>query len=113
MNPNPLAFSIVIPVYNRERYVADTLRSVLAQPGEDFEVIVVDDGSPDRSVEIVEGIDDPRLTLVGGNHGGGAAASNLGIDKARGEFIVWIDRDDQQTPNALGDLRRAIAACPE
>lgn len=113
MNPNPPAFSIVIPVYNRERYVADTLRSVLAQQGDDFEVIVVDDGSTDRSMEIVEGFDDPRIVLVRGNHGGGAAARNLGIARARGEFIVWIDSDDHQPPNALAELRRAIAACPE
>src|SRR5690606_8180124 len=110
MTPNTPRFSIGIPVFNRERYVAETLRSVLAQEGDDFEIIVVDDGSTDRSMEIVEGFADPRISIVRNGHAGGAAARNAGIARARGEFVVWMDSDDIQAPGALHELRRTMAA---
>lgn len=106
-------FSVVMPMYNRERYVKEAIESVLAQGDPDFELIVVDDGSTDRSLDIVGEINDPRLRLLRNQHGGGAAARNTGIDAARGEFIVWIDSDDRQAPGALAALRRTIQACPD
>lgn len=106
-------FSVVMPVYNRERYVKEAIESVLAQGDPDFELIVVDDGSTDHSLHIVGQINDPRLRLLRNEHGGGAAARNTGIDAARGEFIVWIDSDDRQAPGALAALRRTIQACPD
>ncbi len=103
-------FSVVMPMYNRERYVKEAIDSVLTQSDTDFELIVVDDGSTDRSLEIVERIDDPRLRLLRNQHGGGAAARNTGIKAARGEFIVWIDSDDKQAPGALAALRNSIVS---
>ncbi|WP_137972829.1 glycosyltransferase [Pseudomonas sp. F(2018)] len=103
-------FSVVMPMYNRERYVKEAIDSVLTQSDADFELIVVDDGSTDRSLEIVERIDDPRLRLLRNQHGGGAAARNTGIKAARGEFIVWIDSDDKQARGALAALRKSIAS---
>jgi len=114
ISPEPTPFfSIVMPMYNRERYVKEAIDSVLAQSDTDFELIVVDDGSSDRSLEIVGRINDHRLRLVRSQHGGGAAARNNGIEAARGEFIVWIDSDDRQAPGALAALRRAVQACPD
>ena len=101
-------FSVVMPVYNRERYVREAIDSVLSQGDGDFELIVVDDGSTDRSLEIIESIDDPRLRVIRNDHAGGAAARNTGIDAANGEFIVWIDSDDRQAPGALAMLRQTI-----
>jgi len=106
-------FSVVMPMYNRERYVKEAIDSVLAQSDADLELIVIDDGSTDRSLEIVGKIDDPRLRLFRNQHAGGAAARNTGIDAARGEFIVWIDSDDRQAPGALAALRRTMQACPD
>lgn len=106
-------FSVVMPVYNRERYVEEAINSVLSQSCTDFELIVVDDGSTDRSLDIVGKFDDPRLHLFRNTHGGGAAARNTGIEAARGEFIVWIDSDDRQAPGALSALRQAMQECPE
>ncbi|WP_443190531.1 glycosyltransferase [Pseudomonas indica] len=106
-------FSVVMPVYNRERYVREAIDSVLAQSDGDFELIVVDDGSTDRSIEIIESIQDPRLQLIRNHHAGGAAARNSGIAAARGEFIVWIDSDDLQAPGALAALRQAIKQFPD
>lgn len=102
-------FSVVMPVYNRERYVREAIESVLAQSDPDFELVVVDDGSTDRSVQIIRSIQDSRLRLVHNDHGGGASARNSGIRAARGEFIVWIDSDDKQAPGALAALRKSIA----
>ena len=106
-------FSVVMPVYNRERYVKEAIDSVLAQSDGDFELIVVDDGSTDRSVDIIRSIHDPRIRLSQNDHGGGAAARNTGIEAARGEFIVWIDSDDRQAPGALAALRQTMQACPD
>jgi glycosyltransferase involved in cell wall biosynthesis len=105
-------FSVVMPVYNRERYVREAIESVLAQDDADFELVVVDDGSTDRSVQIIRAIQDPRLRLVHNDHGGGASARNKGLSVARGEFVVWIDSDDRQAPGAMAALRRSIAQHP-
>ncbi|MBA4243163.1 MAG: glycosyl transferase [Pseudomonas sp.] len=105
-------FSVIMPVYNRERYVREAIESVLAQDERDFELIVVDDGSTDRSVEIIRAIDDPRIRLLHNDHGGGASARNRGLAEARGQFVVWIDSDDRQARGALSEIRRSIAANP-
>jgi glycosyltransferase involved in cell wall biosynthesis len=105
-------FSVVMPVYNRERYVREAIESVLAQDDADFELVVVDDGSTDRSVEIIRSIQDPRIRLLHNDHGGGASARNKGLSAARGEFVVWIDSDDRQAKGALSALRRSIVENP-
>ncbi|MDE3740129.1 glycosyltransferase [Pseudomonas resinovorans] len=106
-------FSVVMPVYNRERYVREAIESVLAQDDADFELVVVDDGSTDRSVQIIRSIQDPRVRLLHNHHGGGASARNTGLAAARGEFVVWIDSDDLQAKGALAALRRSISQNPD
>ncbi|MGF6690213.1 glycosyltransferase involved in cell wall biosynthesis [Metapseudomonas resinovorans] len=106
-------FSVVMPVYNRERYVRQAIESVLAQDDADFELVVVDDGSTDRSVQIIRSIQDPRVRLLHNHHGGGASARNTGLAAARGEFVVWIDSDDLQAKGALAALRRSISQNPD
>lgn len=108
-----VTFSVVMPVYNRERYVREAIESVLAQSDPDFELLVVDDGSTDSSLAIIRSIDDPRLRLICTDHGGGAAARNYGIEAARGEFIIWVDSDDRQAYGALTALREASQAFPD
>ena len=95
--------SVIIPAYNAERFIAKTLDSVLAQTYRNIEVIVVDDGSWDRTAEIVEAIapTDERVILLQQPNSGVAAARNLGIQKARGEFIAPIDADDFWYPENI------------
>ncbi|TWE09699.1 glycosyltransferase involved in cell wall biosynthesis [Pseudomonas sp. AG1028] len=106
-------FSVIMPVYNRERYVREAIDSVLTQDDGDFELIVVDDGSTDRSVEVIRTIHDPRIRLLHNKHGGGASARNRGLAEARGQFVVWIDSDDRQAKRALSEIRRGIMANPD
>lgn len=98
MNPT---VSVVMPVYNVEAYVAEAIDSVLAQTFADFELIVVDDGGTDRSMEIVRGYDDPRIRIVTQANRGLAGARNTGILEARGTYIALLDSDDRWLPEKL------------
>ncbi len=87
------AVSIIIPTYNCERYIAETLGSVIAQTVGDWEVIVVDDGSRDRTVEIASGMD-PRIRVIEQKNAGVCVARNKGFDASRGRFLCFLDHDD-------------------
>ena len=87
--------SVVMPVYNVEAYVAEAVASVLDQSFADFELIVVDDGGGDRSMEILRGFDDPRIRIVTQANRGLAGARNSGILAARGEYVAFLDSDDR------------------
>ncbi|MCP1199066.1 glycosyltransferase family A protein [Notoacmeibacter sp. MSK16QG-6] len=93
--------SIVVPAYNVEATVAETLSSLLAQTFTDLEIVVVDDGSSDRTVQIVEGFSDPRIRLVSQRNRGLAGAHNTGIHEARGDFVGFCDADDLWLPEKL------------
>ena len=87
------AVSVVVPLYNKERHVARAIQSVLDQAFDDFELIVVNDGSTDGSVEVVKTFKDPRIRLVHREHvnsGGGHAARNLGIAESRACLIAFL-----------------------
>lgn len=94
--------SVVIPVYGVEEFVEAAIRSVLNQSYEDFEIIVVNDRSPDRSLEICEAIDDPRIRIISHTKNRGlAGARNTGIRNAIGEYIALLDSDDLWDENKL------------
>jgi glycosyltransferase involved in cell wall biosynthesis len=94
--------SVVIPVYNAERYLAESVRSALGQSWPEIEVLIVDDGSTDNSLRIARKLAvDPRVRLLSGGNGGPARARNLGILEARGEFIAFLDADDLWLPHKL------------
>lgn len=93
--------SVIIPLYNKEAYIKECLESVLNQTNQDFELIVVDDSSKDKSVAIVKSIRDSRIRLISRENGGPSAARNTGIIEAKGEWIVFLDADDQLLPFAL------------
>ncbi len=94
-------FSVVIPLYNKERYITKTLESVLNQTFDNFEIIVVDDGSTDKSYKIVEAIKDHRIRLVGQENAGPSKARNRGIKEANGKYIAFLDADDLWMPEKL------------
>lgn len=87
--------SVVMPVYNVEAYVAEAVESVLAQTFADFELIIVDDGSQDRSIALCRAFADPRIRIVSQANRGLAGARNTGIAHARGRFIALLDSDDR------------------
>ena len=103
--------SVVIPCFNTERYIAATLRTVLAQTGAALEVIVVDDGSSDGSAALVER-EFPQVRLIRRANAGVAAARNAGIAAATGEWIAFCDADDIWLPGKLAAQFEAMAAAP-
>jgi glycosyltransferase involved in cell wall biosynthesis len=91
-----------MPVYNVERFVADAVRSVLNQSFSDFELLIIDDMSPDGSIAICEGFDDPRIRIIRHHENRGlAGARNTGIRHARGELLAFIDSDDMWREDKL------------
>ena len=107
--------SVVVPAFNAERTLAETLRSVLSQTYRSIEVLVVDDGSTDGTADIARSLaaGDPRLTLISKENGGCASARNLGISRARGAFVAPIDADDLWHPTKLEKQVSAALAAPE
>jgi|GEM_PF-740745 len=106
-------FSVCVPTHNRARFIEGTIRSALAQAYPRFEVVVVDDGSTDNTAEILACLEDPRVRFLVKEHSGGPATRNRCIGEARGEFIVWLDSDDQMLPGTLELYARELAGHPE
>jgi glycosyltransferase involved in cell wall biosynthesis len=101
-------FSVVIPVYNRADVLGDAIRSVLAQTEQDFEIVVVDDGSRDDPARVAASFADARLRFVRQENKGGGAARNAGIDLAQGRFVAFLDSDDVYLPEHLATMRRLL-----
>lgn len=103
-------FSVVIPVYNRQELILQTLETVFAQTFSDFEVICIDDGSTDQSRQILLDLT-PRIRLVTQQNRGPGAARNLGIRYATGRYIVFLDSDDLWPPWTLSTYHQVIHRC--
>lgn len=88
-------FSIIIPLYNKEKSIVRTLKSILSQTIDDYEIIIVDDGSTDDSVRQVKSVQDNRIRIITQQNSGVSVARNRGIQEAKGEFIGFIDADDE------------------
>ncbi|MEO0071188.1 MAG: glycosyltransferase family 2 protein [candidate division WOR-3 bacterium] len=105
--------SIVIPLYNKVQHIKRTLDSVLAQTYQDFEVIVVNDGSTDGSEKIVAQYADPRIRLINQENKGAAVARNRGVAEAKGDLIAFLDADDEWLPHHLETIMRLRQAHPD
>jgi glycosyltransferase involved in cell wall biosynthesis len=101
-------FTVVIPVYNRANVLGEAIRSVLAQSEQDFEIVIVDDGSRDDPKPVVDAFADPRIRYIHQENRGGGAARNAGIDAARGVFIAFLDSDDVFLPDHLTAMRKLL-----
>src|SRR5450759_3540061 len=105
-------FSVIIPVYNRAHLVELAIGSVLRQTCQDFELIVVDDGSSDDSAEVVRRLA-PQAMVLTIQNSGPAVARNHGIQAARGRFVAFLDSDDVWYDDALSNFQTAIEGSPE
>lgn len=110
MNTSPSApiISIVVPIYNRARFLSGCLDSILAQTFKEWECILVNDGSTDNSLEIAENYaaNDPRFLVISQENQGVSAARNLGIDHAQGKWLTFVDSDDEIAPDYLEILHK-------
>ncbi len=105
--------SVIIPLYNKAPYIKRALDSVLAQTVQNFEVIIVNDGSTDGSEKVVEGYADPRIHLINQENQGVSAARNHGVDAARTELVAFLDADDEWLPEFLETIVRLREKYPE
>lgn len=112
MNKEPF-FSVVIPLYNKEKDIAATLQSVLDQSYNNFEVIIVNDGSTDRGPTIVEDFLDDRIKIFHTSNLGVSSARNLGIEMSVGEHVAFLDGDDCWYPNHLMEISSLIIRFPK
>lgn len=102
--------SVVVPVYNVEKYVAKCLKSIIGQSYKNLEILVVDDGSTDGSGRICDEFmsNDSRIRVIHQKNGGLSIARNVGIEKARGEFVCFVDSDDYVKENFVKKLYEAV-----
>lgn len=103
-----MRFSVIIPLYNKELYIKKTLKSVLNQTFQDFEIIIINDGSTDNSVSKACEIIDSRITLINQKNSGVSIARNNGIKHANGDFLIFLDADDVFLPNAFEHFSNLI-----
>src|SRR5437867_1216291 len=93
--------SVIMPVYNGEAFIAEAIRSVIAQTYACWELIVVDDGSIDNTRQVVSGFTDQRIAYISQENQGLAAARNTGIQHSKGEYLAFLDHDDLWAPTFL------------
>lgn len=101
--------SVIVPVYNIEQYIGECLESLACQTYENYEVLVINDGSPDHSEEVIKPfLRDKRFRYLKKKNGGLSSARNFGMDHATGEYLAFVDGDDYVEPNYLEELYHTI-----
>jgi glycosyltransferase involved in cell wall biosynthesis len=108
-----MRFSVVIPLYNKALHIERAIRSVLDQTIQDFEIIVVNDGSTDHGREIVESIHDVRIRLIDQPNQGVSVARNHGAEAANNNFVAFLDADDEWLPDFLHNMQNLISNFPD
>lgn len=101
-----MKLSIIIPVYNVEKYVGRCLKSCLEQDFDDYEIVIVNDGTPDNSMDVVKDIAlrHPNIRIINRLNGGLSAARNTGLAEAKGDYVWFVDSDDRIETNCIGQL---------
>lgn len=105
--------SVIVPTYNVEKYISNAVISVLNQTHTNFELLIIDDGSPDRSLEICRQFTDPRIKIISQKNRGLAGARNTGIRHATGDYLAFLDSDDVWLPEMLEKNVAHLEAAPE
>lgn len=106
-------FSVIIPLYNKAPYVAKAIESVLGQTYRDFEVIVIDDGSTDQSLEAAKAFENKSITIISQPNSGVSTARNNGVKIAKHPYICFLDADDWWHPTFLEEMKRLITDFPD
>jgi glycosyltransferase involved in cell wall biosynthesis len=106
-------FSVIIPLFNKALHIERAIKSIFEQTCQDFEIIVVNDGSTDNGREIVERINDPRLRLINQHNQGVSVARNRGTYAASNKFIAFLDADDEWLPDFLRNIQILINNFPD
>ena len=107
-------FSIIIPLYNKERYVENAIKSILKQTITDYEIIIVNDGSTDSSKEIISKYVSDKIRIIDHQKNKGlSAARNTGIKNATSDYVTFLDADDLWKPNFLQTIKNLISSYPE
>ncbi len=106
-------FSIIIPLYNKEKDIENTLNSVMHQSYKDFEVVVVNDGSTDNSTSVVRSFKDLRIKLFETGNNGVSKCRNIAVKHSIGKYIAFLDADDYWYPNHLEELYKMINTFPD
>lgn len=106
-------FSVIIPLYNKAPYVAKAIESVLGQTYRDFEVIVIDDGSTDQSLEVAKTFENKSITIISQPNSGVSTARNNGVKLAKHPYICFLDADDWWHPTFLEEMKRLITDFPD
>jgi glycosyltransferase involved in cell wall biosynthesis len=114
MNTHPVV-SILTPAYNSSAFIGETIESVLRQTWSDFEMLIIDDGSTDGTIDVVRAVAgrDPRVKTFSSPHGGPAVARNVGLQHAGGQFMALLDSDDVWDPRYLSEQLSLLYAQPE
>src|SRR5690606_29093225 len=105
-------FSVVIPLYNKASNISKTILTVLNQNFSKFEIIIVNDGSTDNSLDIVKTFSDERIVVIDQKNGGVSKARNTGIEHAKNDWIAFLDADDLWKPNHLETIYEMIIRFP-
>ena len=108
-----MKISVIIPLYNKEKYIQRTITSALNQETLADEILVIDDGSTDQSAHKVREIQDPRVRLIQQPNAGECAARNRGLEEARNKLVALLDADDEWKPGFLTHIQRLYRNFPD
>lgn len=103
-----MKFSVIVPVYNVEKYLKECIESILKQTYENFELIIVNDGSTDSSVDVIKSFDDKRIRFFDCTNSGVAVARNFGISKCTGDYFIFVDSDDTINEHLLEKIKKVL-----
>ncbi|MFH1387062.1 MAG: glycosyltransferase [bacterium] len=104
--------SVIIPTYNREKYIGKAIQSVLDQTYGNYEILIIDDGSTDNTKKVVDSFNSEKIRYFRKEHSGISDARNYGIRESKGEYISWLDSDDEYLPNLLAFQQSHFEANP-
>ena len=104
--------SIIIPLYNKAKSIIQTIESIITQNYDNFEVIIVDDGSTDNGASLIESLHNKQISILKKTNGGPASARNYGVLHASGEYIIFLDADDTLEPGALKKFAQIASEHP-
>ncbi len=106
-------FSVIIPLYNKEKFITRSIESVLNQTFSDFELIIIDDGSTDKSLSTVESLQSEKIKIFSQKNAGVSAARNKGASLAQHDYLAFLDADDVWNENFLLEMKNLIESFPQ